>query len=153
MFFVQYWNQLGYILVPGPTHASIDVSNCKFWTFRWGKYSVILPQDYDTKFHKKPRLVLEDLSMYYLFIFIFMCIFSTFLLCLQCNERSITLYIPILCFSINRNESLLFLCVFLSNRGGDTSIFLNISETGDTMGKIWGHGGKNCKKWPKKPNK
>ena len=87
-----------------------------------------------------------------IYSFSFSCVFFL-LFCCVCNERSITLYIPILCFSINRNESLLFLCVFLSNRGGDTSIFLNISETGDTMGKIWCHGGKNCRKWPKKPNK
>ena len=86
--------------------------------------------------------------IYVLFIhFHFHVYFFTFLLC---YERSITLYIPILCFCIYRNELLLFLCVHLWNRGGDTSIFLNISETGDTMGKIRWHGGKNCRKWPRK---
>ena len=92
---------------------------------------MILLQDYDTKFHKKPRLVLEDLSKYYLFIFIFMCIFLLF-----CCVMREALHCTYPSYAINRNESLLFLCVHLWNRGGDTSIFLNISETGDTMGKI-----------------
>ena len=72
---------------------------------------MILPQDYDTKFHKKPRLVLEDFSLlcslYYFHCHVY---FFTFFVVFAMREA---LHIPILCYAINWNESMLLFCVYL----------------------------------------